>query len=48
MGVRFFLIGWLLRQFGEPMRSFIEGRLGLVLGVTAVFAVLGFAMIKYL
>lgn len=47
-GVRFFLIGWLLRQFGEPVRSFIEGRLGLVLGVTAVFAVLGFAMIKYL
>ena len=46
-GVRFFVIALLLRQFGEPVRAFIEGRLGLVLGVTAVFAVAGFFLIKY-
>jgi membrane protein YqaA with SNARE-associated domain len=47
-GVRFFVIALLLRQFGEPVRMFIEKRLGLVLLATAVFAVLGFFLIKYL
>lgn len=47
-GLRFFLIAGLLRRFGEPVRDFIEGRLGLVLGVAAVFAVLGFVAIKYI
>jgi membrane protein YqaA with SNARE-associated domain len=47
-GARFYLIALLLRQFGEPVRTFIEGRLGLVLGVTAIFAVIGFVAIKYL
>jgi membrane protein YqaA with SNARE-associated domain len=47
-GVRFFVIALLLRQFGEPVRAFIEDRLGLVLLATAVFAVLGFFLIKYL
>jgi membrane protein YqaA with SNARE-associated domain len=47
-GVRFFVIAALLRLFGEPVRAFIENRLGLVLLLTAVFAVLGFFLIKYL
>ena len=47
-GVRFFLIALLLRQFGEPVRAFIEGRLGVVLGVSAVFVVIGFVAIKYI
>lgn len=47
-GVRFFVIALLLRQFGEPVREFIEKRLGLVLLATAVFAVGGFVVIKYL
>jgi membrane protein YqaA with SNARE-associated domain len=47
-GARFFLIGWLLRQFGEPVRVFIERRLALVLGATAVFAIAGFVLLKYL
>jgi membrane protein YqaA with SNARE-associated domain len=47
-GVRFFLIALLLRQFGEPVRAFIEDRLVVVLLATAAFAVLGFFLIKYL
>lgn len=47
-GVRFFLIALLLRQFGEPVREFIERRLALVTGITAVSIVLGFVILKYL
>jgi membrane protein YqaA with SNARE-associated domain len=47
-GARFFLIALLLRLFGERVRGFIEERLPLVLGVTAVFIVLGFVALKYL
>lgn len=47
-GLRFFIIALLLRQFGEPVRVFIEKRLGLVLLLTAVFAVGGFFLVKYL
>jgi membrane protein DedA with SNARE-associated domain len=47
-GVRFYVIALLLRQFGEPIRVFIEKRLGLVLLATAVLAVLGFILIKYI
>jgi membrane protein YqaA with SNARE-associated domain len=46
-GARFFLIALLLRLFGERVRGFIEERLPLVLGVTAVFIVLGFVALKY-
>lgn len=46
-GVRFFLIALLLRLFGEPVRGFIENRLGMVLGVTAVCIVVGFVLLKY-
>ncbi len=47
-GVRFFAIALLLRLFGEPVRAFIEDRLGVVLIVSAVFIVVGFFLIKYL
>jgi membrane protein YqaA with SNARE-associated domain len=46
-GARFFLIALLLRVFGEPVRGFIENRLGMVLGVTAVCIVVGFVLLKY-
>jgi hypothetical protein len=29
-GGKFFLIAWLLRRYGEPIRDFIEKRLGLL------------------
>ncbi len=47
-GARFFLIALLLRLFGERVRGFIEKRLALVLGVTALFIVIGFVALKYL
>ena len=47
-GVRFFIIAVLLRQFGEPVRAFIEKRLGLVMLLTAVLAIVGFILIKYI
>ncbi len=39
-GARFFLLAGLLNKFGEPMRHFIENRLGLVVaGMVAIFVI---------
>ena len=35
-GARFFFLAWLLRRYGEPIRHFIEKRLGLIASVVAV------------
>lgn len=34
-GARFFALAWLLRTYGEPIRGFIEERLGLIAGLAA-------------
>jgi membrane protein YqaA with SNARE-associated domain len=34
-GARFYFLAWLLRRYGEPIRSFIEKRLGLLAGAAA-------------
>ena len=47
-GFRFFLVAWLLHHYGEPIREFIEARLGLVFTVFCVGLVGGFVAIKYL
>ncbi len=47
-GARFFLLAWLLRRYGEPIRHFIEKRLGLIVGAIAVLVVVLFAAAKYL
>ena len=47
-GVRFFLEAILLRRFGEPVRLFIERRLGLVTWVALLAIVAGFALLKLL
>lgn len=47
-GIRFFLVAALLWKFGEPIRDFIEKRLGLVFTVLMVLLVGGFAAVKYL
>lgn len=40
-GGKFFLIAWLLRRYGEPIRDFIEKRLGLIaLGVAVALILL--------
>lgn len=47
-GIQFFLVAGLLRQFGTPVRTFIEKRLTLATTGLAVMIVLGFAMLHYL
>jgi len=47
-GARFFLIAALLRRFGEPIRTFIERRLGLVTGAVAAGIVGGFLVLRFL
>lgn len=45
---RFFIVAALLWKFGDPIRNFIERRLGLVFLVAVVLLVGGFAAVKYL
>ncbi len=46
-GGRFFLLAVLLRIFGEPVREFIEKRLGLVTSLVAAGIVGGFLILKF-
>lgn len=45
-GARFYLVAGLLWKFGEPIREFIEKRLGLVLTAFMVLGIAGFAALK--
>jgi membrane protein YqaA with SNARE-associated domain len=47
-GLRFFIVAGLLYWIGQPIRGFIERRLGLVTTVFVVLLVGGFIAIKYL
>jgi membrane protein YqaA with SNARE-associated domain len=47
-GLRFFIVAGLLWWLGEPIRNFIEKRLGLVFIVFVVLLVGGFVALKYL
>lgn len=47
-GARFYLIAFLLRRFGPPIRIFIEERLTLVTTVAAVALVGGFVALSFL
>jgi len=46
--IRFYLLAWLLWQFGEEVRGFIEGRLTLVMIVVLVGLVGGFILLRYI
>lgn len=46
-GGRFFLIAWLLRRYGEPIRHFIEKRLGMLAGAVALALILLYVVVKY-
>jgi membrane protein YqaA with SNARE-associated domain len=35
-GARFFFLAWLLRRYGEPIREFIEKRLGVIATIVAI------------
>ncbi|PSL20708.1 YqaA family protein [Shimia abyssi] len=47
-GIRFFLVAGLLWKFGEPVRDFIEKRLGLVATLFLVLLFGGFMLVRYL
>jgi len=46
--LRFFIVAALLWKFGEPIRDFIEKRLGLVFIIFCVLLIGGFAAVGYL
>jgi membrane protein YqaA with SNARE-associated domain len=46
-GGRFFVLAILLRLFGEPVRNFIERRLGLVTSMIAAGIIGGFLILKF-
>ncbi len=47
-GARFFLLAWLLRRYGEPIRHFIENRLGQVAAGVAVLVLVLFGLTRML
>ena len=47
-GLRFFLVAGLLWKFGEPIREFIEKRLGLMFILFVVLLAGGFYVVKFL
>lgn len=47
-GARFFLLAWLLRWYGEPIRHFIEKRLGLLATAAAGVLILLYIIAHYL
>ncbi|MCB1459063.1 MAG: DedA family protein, partial [Nitratireductor sp.] len=47
-GLRFFLVSWLLFHFGEPIRTFIERRLGMMFTLAMVLLIGGFVAVKYI
>ncbi|MGI9350154.1 MAG: YqaA family protein [Rhizobiaceae bacterium] len=46
-GLRFFLVSALLYKFGEPVREFIEKRLGLMFTLGMVLLIGGFVAVKF-
>ena len=47
-GLRFFVVAGLLWKFGEPIRDFIERRLGLMFTIFVIVLLGGFALVRYL
>jgi len=46
-GARFLFLAWLLRRYGEPIRDFIEKRLGMIAGAAAGVLILLYVIVKY-
>ncbi len=47
-GARFFIVAALLRRYGEPIRTLIERRLGLLFTALVVLLIGGFWLVRYL
>lgn len=46
-GARFFALAFALKRYGEPIRNFIENRLGLIVAVAAVLLIGLYVVVKY-
>jgi membrane protein YqaA with SNARE-associated domain len=46
-GLRFFVLAWALNRFGEPIRHFIEKRLGIIAMVAAAALIAIYFILKY-
>ncbi|MEJ1159873.1 YqaA family protein [Prosthecomicrobium sp. N25] len=46
-GARFFALAWLLRRYGEPIRAFVEERLGTIAAVAAAAIILLYLLVRY-
>ena len=47
-GVRFFVVGWLIYKYGEPIRGFIEKRLGMMFALSLAVLIGGFIAVKFI
>jgi membrane protein DedA with SNARE-associated domain len=47
-GARFLFLAWLLRRYGEPIRHFVEERLGLIAATAAAVLILLYFLVRYL
>lgn len=47
-GARFFALAWALQRYGEPIKAFIEKRLGLIAGLAAAVLIGLYLALKYL
>lgn len=47
-GARFMALAWAMRRYGEPIRHFIEKRLGLIAGLAAAILIALYFIAKYL
>jgi membrane protein YqaA with SNARE-associated domain len=47
-GARFLFLAWLLKRYGEPIREFIDKRLGLIAGTVAAALILLYLLVSYL
>ena len=47
-GMRFFLVAWLLKKYGAPMKIFIEKHLGKLSILFFILLIGGFAVLKYI
>ena len=47
-GARFFALAWALQRYGEPIRAFIEKRLGLLAGLVAALLIGLYLLVKLL
>ncbi len=47
-GLRFFLIGWLIRRFGPPIKTFIDNYFNAIAIGFTILLIGGFVLVKYL